>query len=84
MKNPEFTFRYKIRNWPEYNRALVRRGQLTLWFDETSIAGWRDAARPNGPGRPMVYANAAIECAFVTDPADRWSTPTPPLSAPSS
>lgn len=65
MKNPEFTFRYKIRNWPEYNRALVRRGQLTLWFDETSIAGWRDAARPNGPGRPMVYADAAIECAFV-------------------
>lgn len=65
MKNPEFTFRYKIRNWPEYNRALIRRGQLTLWFDETSIAGWRDAARPNGPGRPMVYANAAIECAFV-------------------
>ena len=65
MKNPEFTFRYKIRNWPEYSRALVRRGQLTLWFDETSIAGWRDAARPNGPGRPMVYANAAIECTFV-------------------
>jgi len=38
MRNPEFTFRYKIRNWPEYNRTLVRRGQLTLWFDETAIA----------------------------------------------
>src|SRR5260370_42086144 len=65
MDTREFTFRYKVRNWPEYNRALVRRGQLTLWFDERAIATWRDTARGSGPGRPKVYANAAIECALV-------------------
>ena len=65
MDTREFTFRYKVRNWPEYNRALVRRGQLTLWFDERAIAAWRDTARSSGPGRPKVYANAAIECALV-------------------
>jgi len=65
MGKPEFTFRYKVRNWPEYNRALVRRGQLTLWFDECAVAAWRDTARSRGPGRPNVYANAAIECALV-------------------
>ena len=37
MPKTEFTFRYKVRNWPAYNRALVRRGQLTLWFDEAAI-----------------------------------------------
>jgi hypothetical protein len=24
---------YKTRNWPEYNKALKRRGSLTIWFD---------------------------------------------------
>lgn len=65
MAKPEFTFRYKIRNWPEYNRALVRRGQLTLWFDERAVGAWRDTTRSGEPGRPRVYANAAVECAFI-------------------
>jgi hypothetical protein len=65
MRNLESTFRYEIRNWPEYDRALVRRGRLTLWFDETAIAAWRDTARSSGPGRPKIYAGAAIECALV-------------------
>ena len=65
MAKPEFTFRYKIRNWPEYNRALVRRGQLTLWFDERAVAAWRDTMRSGKPGRPRVYANMAVECALI-------------------
>lgn len=65
MPKSEFTFRYRIRNWPAYNWALVRRGQLTLWFDEKAIAAWRDMTRDRGPGRPRVYADAAIECALV-------------------
>ena len=65
MGKREFTFRYKVRNWPAYNRALVRRGRLTLWFDESAVAAWRDTARSSGPGRPKVYANAAIECALI-------------------
>jgi hypothetical protein len=65
MRKPVFTFRYKIRNWPEYNRALFRRGQLTLWFDVRAVGAWRDTARSSGPGRPKVYADAAIECALV-------------------
>jgi hypothetical protein len=33
MGKPEFTFRYKIRNWSEYNRALVRgRGRVARPF----------------------------------------------------
>jgi hypothetical protein len=30
-------FRYRIRNWREYNRALINRGRLTVWFDEQAI-----------------------------------------------
>ncbi len=25
---------YKITNWPEYNRALLRRGNLTVWVTQ--------------------------------------------------
>ena len=38
MPKREFAFRYRIRNWPEYNRALAKRGELTLWFDEEAVA----------------------------------------------
>jgi hypothetical protein len=34
--------RYKIRNWKEYNQALVNRGSLTFWFDEDVIAAWHN------------------------------------------
>ncbi len=65
MGKPEFTFRYKVRNWPAYSQALVRRGQPTVWFAERAMAAWRDTTRSNEPGRPKVYANAAIECALI-------------------
>lgn len=29
--------RYKIRNWPEYEAGLCKRGELTLWFSEEAI-----------------------------------------------
>jgi len=32
--------KYRIRNWREYNKALVNRGSLTIWFDEKSIEEW--------------------------------------------
>src|ERR1051325_2171007 len=65
MPNPSSVFRYRIRNWREYNRALVNRGRLTVWFDEQALAGWRHTAPARGPGAPRLYADLAIECALV-------------------
>jgi hypothetical protein len=28
---------YRIRNWKQYNDALVQRGSLTLWVDEATL-----------------------------------------------
>ncbi len=33
--------RYRIRNWPEYNVALLGRGSLTLGVDEAALQAWR-------------------------------------------
>ena len=66
MGKRDYIFNYRVRNWPEYNRALVRRGSLTLWVDEQAINAWR-ASNESGVrgGRPRTYTDTAIECALV-------------------
>ena len=61
----EYTFRYRVRNWPDYNQALIATGRLTFWFDEDAVAAWRNAAPHQGPGAPKVYSDTAIQCALV-------------------
>src|SRR5215210_7550174 len=55
-----FTARYRIRNWPQYEAGLKRRGDLTLWLDEAAIAGWH-ASRRTTPGGQALYSDLAIE-----------------------
>jgi len=31
---------YKIRNWKDYNESLVRRSDITFWFDDDVIDAW--------------------------------------------
>ena len=54
--------RYKVTNWPEYNAALRRRGDFTIWFTEEAIVGWHPA-KTGAKGRPVKYSPIAIETA---------------------
>ena len=45
---------YRIRNWSEYNKALVNRGSLTVWFDAESIAAWHNTDLTGKRGRPYL------------------------------
>jgi hypothetical protein len=65
MRRSDFIFKYRVRNWPEYNRALISRGSLTLWIDEQAVSAWRWRGSPQGRGRPRIYSNTAIECALI-------------------
>lgn len=56
---------YRVRNWKEYNQALVKRGSLTLWFDQDSIAAWYAPKDPDKLGHPIVYSDAAILCVLT-------------------
>lgn len=56
--------KYRIHNWPEYNKALVNRGSLTIWFDEESIAKWHNLSFTGQRGRPYDYSDTAILCAL--------------------
>ena len=51
---------YRVRSWPAYDAGLRRQGDLTLWLDETAIAGWQAAPRTT-PGGQARYSALAIE-----------------------
>ena len=57
--------RYRIRNWRDYNSALVRRGSLTLWVEQGAVNRWRDTASPVRRGRRRFYSDLAITCALT-------------------
>ncbi|MBX9699550.1 MAG: IS5 family transposase [Acetobacteraceae bacterium] len=48
----------KTKNWPAYNKALKRRGSLTIWFDPAMT--W-EAAPTGKRGRQPDYSDAAIQ-----------------------
>jgi len=57
-KKPKTT--YRLRNWREYNRALVQRGSLTLWITEDVVQTWQTTEPENKRGRPRTYTDTAI------------------------
>jgi len=57
--------RYKIANWPEYNKSLINRGRITFWFSEDVVKGWINQSLTHKKGRPEVYADAAVLCAMI-------------------
>jgi hypothetical protein len=52
--------RYKVTNWPEYDRALQQRGSLTVWVTPEALAAWHPP-RTGRRGRSPHYADIAIE-----------------------
>ncbi len=55
---------YRIRNWPEYEAGLQRRGDLTVWLSACALDRWRAPA--NGkPGGQRKYSQMAIETALT-------------------
>ena len=52
--------RYKVTNWPEYDRALQQRGSLTVWVTPEALAAWQPP-RTGQRGRPRDYSDVAIE-----------------------
>ncbi len=55
---------YHVRNWPAYETALRKRGELTLWFSEDAIDAWQ-APASGKPGGQRVYSDLAIETALT-------------------
>ena len=53
--------RYQVTNWREYNESLVRRGDVTLWFEASVIDAWEHDNATSKVGRPFTYSDVAVE-----------------------
>ena len=62
--HPTYKTKYRVANWAAYNRALVRRGDVTLWVSSEAITAWtpRRSGRRGGQRR---YSDLAIETALT-------------------
>jgi hypothetical protein len=56
---------YKVRNWREYNQALVNRGSVFFWITEKALERWNEQKKTGKRGKPKMYSNTAIETAIV-------------------
>jgi len=52
---------FKVRNWPEYEAGLRRRGSLTLWIEDVALNQWQTVG-PSGQAR---YSHAAIQTTLM-------------------
>ena len=62
--HPRFKTKYRVRKGPEYDRALVRRGDITVWLHEEALAGW-SAPPSRTRGRPKSTSQISIEAALA-------------------
>ena len=62
--HPTYKTKYRVANWPAYNRALVRRGDVTVWVSSEATAAWtpRQSGQRGGQRR---YSDLAIETALT-------------------
>jgi hypothetical protein len=53
--------KYRVTNWADYDRALVQRGDVTVWFEEDFLRQhWRGQSTGKR-GAPLQYSDAAIQ-----------------------
>ena len=62
--HPKYKTKYRVNNWSEYDRALVQRGEITLWMSEDAIEDWKPAAS-GGRGGQRKFSDHAIETALM-------------------
>jgi hypothetical protein len=38
LGHPKYKTKYRATNWPEYDRSLVQRGDVTFWLSREAIS----------------------------------------------
>ena len=62
--HPKYKTKYRVHNWRAYERALVQRGDVTLWLSADARDAWRPW--PSGqPGGQKRFSDLAIKTALT-------------------
>ena len=62
--HPTYKTKYRVANWASYDRALVGRGDVTLWVSQEAIATWEPWSVGIRGGQRK-YSDVAIETALT-------------------
>ena len=62
--HPTYKTKYRVANWASYDRALVGRGDVTLWLAPEAIDAWAPG-RVGTRGGQFKYSDLAIETALT-------------------
>ena len=62
--HPTYKTKCRVGNWPAYDRALVQRGDVTLWLAPDAIATW-EAVGVGTRGGQLQDSDLAIETALT-------------------
>ena len=62
--HPKYKRKYHVGNWPAYDRALVQRGDITVWLAPEAIATW-EAVGVGKRGGQLQYSDLAIQTALT-------------------
>ena len=62
--NPKYKKKYRVGNWPAYERGLRARGDVTVWFAEEALRTWTPPPTRCRGGQPR-YSNLAILTALT-------------------
>lgn len=54
--------KYRVRNWKDYNAALVQRGSLTIWVSPAALANWYEAGSSGKRGAPRTFSEMTVHC----------------------
>jgi len=58
--------KYKVVNWSDYNKSLISRGDLSIWFTKDSLSNWFEERSTNmDRGRQREYSDTAIKTIYV-------------------
>lgn len=62
MKRKKTKATYRLRNWGDYNKALVGRGSLSVWVSQDVLQTWHEVQPTGKRGKPATYSAMAMLC----------------------
>ena len=62
--HPTYKTKYRVKKWASYDRALVQRGDVTVWLSPEAIASWKPPSIGKRGGQ-LKYSSIAIETALT-------------------
>lgn len=57
--------KYRVHNWPDYNKALVNRGSLIFWVSSEAINNWYVGGLTGNPGASPKYSDLSIKTCLI-------------------